>query len=198
MFTLDEAKGLITNILSEYPNLYPDGFQDNARNRHAKELGRKLMLHPVALSRFSNACTWLSVAQTRRTINHELGTSYGLKHRIQGLDSTNYCEDDYTTEGEFIAALVESGVPIKKQDMSVYAGLSSKCAIFGNLRWQNVPNRPYPKVTFAKEEFVDYMTLLREYSLQKKTKYLKFSQISKKTRGVSVEVGDLLRLEGEV
>jgi len=72
------------------------------------------------LRQFRLCCEWLSICNRRKTINYGIGSSWGLKHRVE-----RYYKE-YITNGAFIAAVIHMGIPYKKDGSDVYVALSSR------------------------------------------------------------------------
>ncbi len=53
---------------------------------------------------FQLCCQWLALYRRRKTINLNLGTSYGLKHAVEQWSG------EYLTNGAFIAAVIHLGI----------------------------------------------------------------------------------------
>lgn len=56
---------------------------------------------------FEVCCQWLSLCKRRKTVNHGIPSSYGLKHMAEDYFNT------YVTNGAFIAAVIHLGIPYK-------------------------------------------------------------------------------------
>lgn len=74
------------------------------------------------LEQFQVCCEWLTLCRKRKTINPEIGTSYGLKHQVEKYFNK------YVTNGSFIAAIIHSGVlyKIDPDSINIEVALSSK------------------------------------------------------------------------
>ena len=75
----------------------------NGRTPEHFEADRQSLREDVRM--FQLCCQWLSLFRRRKTINLNLGTSYGLKHAVEEWSG------EYIHNGAFIAAVFHLGIP---------------------------------------------------------------------------------------
>jgi len=74
------------------------------------------------LEQFQICCNWLTLCQKRKTVNLNIDSSYGLKHRVE-----NHFKS-YVSNGSFIAAIIYLEIPYKiyPSRPNINVALSSK------------------------------------------------------------------------
>lgn len=77
---------------------------------------------PIDPEEFETCVDWLARCTLRKTVNLELGTSYGLKHQVERWAGR------YVTNGAFIAAVIFLRIPFKchPESPNIKVAISSK------------------------------------------------------------------------
>ena len=100
----------------------------------ALERGQSQLLQ--ALGECNLACAFLRHVDKRKTINPKAGSSYGLKHAVEGYVrrlKAGRPENGYVANGAFICAAIHMGFVYRRLDVSrpnVYFNMSSKSPVF--------------------------------------------------------------------
>jgi len=109
---------IISKILKQEPDLCAWGLADDYLRRRNGVSCKS----PIDPEEFQVCLTWLSLCQVRKTVNPGIGSSYGLKHRVE------HWSGRYVTNGAFIAAVIHLGIPFKRYPDSpnIHLALSGK------------------------------------------------------------------------
>jgi hypothetical protein len=95
-----EKESMLTNFGIGIPSATPKNKRKEIFQKERESLKKNF-------EQFQVCCEWLSLCRRRKTINTKIGTSYGLKHRVEKHFGK------YVTNGAFIAAVIHLGIPYK-------------------------------------------------------------------------------------
>ena len=112
-----EYEEAIARVLGGYPDLTTFGFgvydgRWKTEEQRAAELqaGREDFMTDRVREQFERAVEFLSQIEPRATINFQIGSSYGLKHRCEAWHRRRRPDSDpYVPNGVFIAAAAHLG-----------------------------------------------------------------------------------------
>ncbi len=127
-FSRSMAKVVVERILNEHQSLTPRGFDhsgivydsDRSLTFQGRQLEfeyrRKEAMHDRSMDEFELAMIYLEMQGRRKTINHNF-SSYGLKHRAEGLsrrEGKHTHLGNYVSNGMFIVAALASGFQVQQ------------------------------------------------------------------------------------
>lgn len=121
----------IKSILKQHERLtYYGLFQHSIKKRgldYQKE--RDELLNDYAIKEFRYCVKWLSLCKKIKTPNIKIGSSYTLKHRVEGWTQKTSIRK-YISNGSFITAVFYLGIPYKYywDSPNIHIALSSKCS----------------------------------------------------------------------
>ena len=93
------------------------------------EEARTEMLSDCCLEEFEHCCRWLGWVRRTKHVNWRVGSSYGLKHRVEDYWHKHFPDEHYyVSNGMFIAAAVHLGFKVEQIDstLNAYLNISSR------------------------------------------------------------------------
>jgi hypothetical protein len=116
LYLRPDSQRTLDKVLRAAPDLCAYGLVDKHLR---KRLGIPDYGQDVDPEHFEICCAWLARKTLIQSINTKIGSSYGLKHRVEEWSGC------YVTNGEFIAAVIYLRIPFK-QYPHIHVALSSR------------------------------------------------------------------------
>jgi hypothetical protein len=119
MFLRPDSQRTLDKVLRKEPDLCAWGLADRHLRRRNRITDCGQDIDP---EHFEICCAWLARCTLIKSINPKIGTSYGLKHRVEEWSGR------YVTNGSFIAAVIYLRIPFKRypDNPNIHVALSSR------------------------------------------------------------------------
>ncbi|MEN8258831.1 MAG: hypothetical protein ABFS09_13300, partial [Thermodesulfobacteriota bacterium] len=111
----------LNEVMAAHPELLVWGLATFRDKKNYAESGHDRLR--LSVDEFRASCEWLLLCKTIKTPNDRIGSSYGLKHRVEKWVG------EYISNGAFIAAVFFLGIPYKEYwgSPNISVAISSRC-----------------------------------------------------------------------